>query len=240
MKRRLRIAVLLAIAIALAVVTTLLWMPSSVFDEALRLAEVLWNRLGDHPVLLFFLIAILPAFPIPQTPLLILAGLVYSESMGEVLGAAVASSAVGLNILWSYFMTVGPLHHLAEKILSRFGFSVPKIPAEDHLKFSFLVRVTPVLPICAQNYILGLLKVPLHKYLLASWSTQVPIAFAVAFTAGAILEGNLVVVMVAIAGLLFLAVGLKWLRRKLRKDPELAGVDEQMGVDGPIKEAAES
>jgi uncharacterized membrane protein YdjX (TVP38/TMEM64 family) len=233
--RNLRAAILSAIALVLLLAVVLLWLPDSVFDEALRIGKDLWSRLGDHPVLLYSLIVILPAFPIPQTPFLILAGMVYSESMGQGFGAAVAASAVGLNILWSYFLTVGPLHSIAEKILSRFGYSVPKIPAEDYLKFSYLVRVTPVFPLCVQNYLLGLLKVPLHLYLLASWTTQVPLAFAVAFTAGAILDGNLAVVLVAIGVLLFLVIGLKWVRRKLRKDPEFEGLDEQMGVEDPDK-----
>ncbi|MGE9291162.1 MAG: VTT domain-containing protein [Puniceicoccales bacterium] len=235
MKKGLRTAILVGIAMVLLLATVLLWMPESLFEEGWRIGQELWSELGNHPVLLYALIVILPAFPIPQTPFLILAGMVYSEPLGGVLGAAVAASAVGLNILWSYFLTVGPLHALAEKFLSRFGYSVPKIPAEDHLKFSFLVRVTPVFPLCVQNYLLGLLKVPLHFYLLASWTTQVPLAFAVAFTAGAILEGNLIVVLVAVGVLLFLVIGLKWLRRRLGRDPELKGVEEEMGVEEPVE-----
>ena len=209
-------------------------------QDGIRIGKDLWSQLGDHPVLLYSLIVVLPAFPIPQTPFLILAGMVFSEALGEGFGAAVAASAVALNILWSYFLTVGPLHSLAEKILARFEYSVPKIPPEDHLKFSFLVRVTPVFPLCVQNYLLGLLKVPLAKYLLASWTTQVPLAFAVALTAGAILEGNLAVVLVAVAVLLFLVIGLKWVRRRLRKDPELEGLDEEMGVEDHSSQPLES
>tara|TARA_R100000027_G_scaffold18279_2_gene13177 strand:+ start:42661 stop:43365 length:705 start_codon:yes stop_codon:yes gene_type:complete len=233
-------AIVAAIVVLVVGCAGVLLIPDRWLDDAWQLMTVGWDRLGEHPFLLYALIVILPAFPIPQTPFLILAGMVYSESLGEGFGAAVAASAVALNILWSYFLTVGPLHHLAEKILSRFGYSVPKIPSEDHLKFSFLIRVTPVLPICVQNYLLGLLKVPLHKYLLASWTTQVPLAFAVALTAGAILEGNLVLVLLAVGVLLGLAFALKWLRRRLRKDPHLKGVDEQVGVEEPVSAVSKS
>jgi len=231
--------VLLGIGCALALLAGYLWLPESLVDSLLGWGRRGWEQLGDHPVLLYFLIVILPAFPIPQTPFLILAGMVFSESLGEGFGAAVAASAVALNILWSYFLTVGPLHALAKRVLSRFGYEVPRIPREDHLKFSFLVRVTPVFPLCVQNYLLGLLKVPLHLYLMASWSTQVPLAFAVALTAGAVLEGNFVYILVAVALLLFFVIGLKWMRRRLRKEPELRGVDGEMGLGEPAEERAE-
>jgi len=226
LRSRLRLLLLVALTLVLAVVTILLWLPESLYERVWSLGRALWDGLSDYPVLLYFMIAILPAVPIPQSPFLVLAGLIYAEILGEVPGALVAASAVGLNIFWCYFLTVGPLHRLAEGVLSRFGYSVPKIPPEDHLKFSFLIRVTPVLP---QNYILGLLKVPLHKYLLASWTTQVPLAFAIALTAGAILEGNVMIAVLAIFVLLLLSFGLKWLRRHLRRNSKLKDLPDPAG-----------
>ncbi len=239
MKRALYIAIPLAVVLVLAGWAGFLWLPDSYIEEGLRIGKDLWNQLADRPVLLFGLIVILPAFPIPLTPFLILGGIVFAELFGDGLGAAMAASAVGLNILWTYFLTTGPLHSLAEKILSRFGYRVPKIPAGDFLKFSYLIRVTPVFPLCVQNYLLGLLGVPLHLYLLASWTTQVPLAFAVALTAGAILRGNLALILIAVAVLLLLMIGLKWLRRRLRKDPELkevdVGISEDVSANQPMK-----
>jgi len=240
-KKKLIISIiLLGIVGGLGLLAGYLWLPEPVIDRAVQGGRELWDQLGEHPLLLYACLAILPAFLVPQTPFLILAGMVFTESLGEGFGAAAAASAVGLNILWSYFLTVGPLHSLAQKILSQFGYAVPKIPAEDHLKFSFLVRVTPVLPLCVQNYVLGLLKVPLHLYLLASWSTQVPLAFAVALTAGAILEGSFVYILVAVAVLLLLVIGLKWVRKRLRKDPGLEDVDRELGIEEANPEAADS
>jgi uncharacterized membrane protein YdjX (TVP38/TMEM64 family) len=76
-----------------------------------------------------------------------------------------------------------------------------------------------------------MLKVPLHLYLLASWTTQVPLAFAIALTAGAILEGNLVVVLLAVAVLLAFVFGLKWLRKRLGKEPGMENLEEQLGAE---------
>jgi len=228
---KVRTAFLLGIALVLGALTVVLWLPPEVFDSIWQLVGEIWTALEDHPVILYLCMVILPAFFVPQSPFLVLAGIVYAESMGEIPGAAVAASAVALNILWSYFLTVGPLHALADKVLSRFGYSVPKIAPENYLKFSFLVRVTPVLPLCVQNYTLGMLKVPLHLYLLASWTTQVPLAFAIALTAGAILEGNLVVVLLAVAVLLAFVFGLKWLRKRLGKEPGMENLEEQLGAE---------
>jgi len=230
------IAVVGAVLGAMLIGAGYLWLPDSVVENGVRLVTGVWERLGDHPFLLYVLMVVLPAFAVPQSPFLVLAGMVYAETFGEGLGAAIAASAVGLNIVVSYFLTVGPLHFFVEKVLSKFGYRVPQIPAEDQLKFSFLVRVTPVFPLCVQNYILGLLKVPLGRYLLASWTTQVPLAFAIALTAGAILEGSLIYILIAVAVLLFLVIGLKWLRKRLQKDPEMRRADEQLGVDGVVDE----
>lgn len=223
---------LTAVALVLGLASTL-WhiSPGELVSSGREFIESLWGRLKDEPVLLYLFIVILPAFPIPQSPFVVLAGIVYAEFFGETLGAAIAASAVGLNILWTYFLTVGPLHVVVSRVLSWFGYHIPRLPAEDMLKFSFLVRVTPVFPLCVQNYTLGLLRVPLGKYLLASWSTQVPLAFAIALTAGAILEGKLGAILIAVAVLLFLALALKFIRKRLRKDKSIAAISDELAAE---------
>jgi len=233
-KPRRRTLLLGAAALGLAACAVALWIPESYWGAAWTLVLDGWDLLRGHPVILYFLIVLLPAAPIPLSPFLVLGGIVYGESMGEVPGAALAASAVGLNILWCYFLTVGPLHRLVARILGSFGYSVPTIPREDFLKFSLLVRVTPVFPLCVQNYILGLLKVPFPTYLFASFAVQVPLAFAIALTAGAIIEGNLIIILLAATVLLGLTIGLKWLRKALRKDPDLAEAGRKLDVDPPV------
>lgn len=226
-----RTLALAAAAVFFGLIALLLYLPDPVLNEGRSLLEDFWGRLRDYPVLLYFLIVILPAFPIPQSPFVVLAGIVFAEFFGETLGAAVAASAVGLNILWTYFLTVGPLHSIVSRILARFGYRIPRLPPEDMLKFSFLIRVTPVLPMCVQNYTLGLLHVPLRKYLLASWTTQVPLAFAIALTAGAVLEGRLGAIVLAGMVLLVLGIGLRWLRKRLRSDQNMAAISDELAAE---------
>lgn len=226
-----RTILLAGLALALAVAAVVLRSPPELWQEGADFLLDLWSRLEAHPVLLYFLMVVLPAFMVPQSPFLVLAGIVYAEPFGETGGAALAASAVALNILWTYFLTVGPLHRVVSRFLARFGYRIPALPPADLLKFSFLVRVTPVLPLCVQNYTLGLMRVPLAHYLLASWTTQVPIAFAIALTAGAVLEGNLVAILFAAAVLLFLLLGLKWLRRRLRRDRAMAEVSDELAAE---------
>lgn len=233
MKVRRSTVVLGAVALFLFGATLVLWSSDGLVADSVAFARRLWEDLARYPFLLYAAIVVLPALPIPQSPFLVLAGLVYAESFGGGPGAALAASAVALNILWTYFLTAGPLRRLAQRILGAFGYRLPVLPREDRLKFAFLVRVTPVLPLCVQNYTLGVLRIPLHLYLLASWTTQVPLAFAIALTAGAILEGNLALVLFAVAAFLFLALGLKWLRRRLRKDPELEKASGDLVASDP-------
>ncbi len=222
---------LLAVVVALVVVGAFLLLPGVDMAGLRSAVAQVWSFLEGHPVLLYLGMVFLPALPIPQSPMLVLAGIVYAEPCGEIGGAALAASAVALNILWTYFLTVGPLRRVLTAFLSRFGYRLPQLPESDFLKFSFLVRVTPVLPLCVQNYTLGLLRVPLRLYLLASWSTQVPLAFAIALTAGAILEGSLGVILIAVAVLLLLVFVLKAVRRKLRRDQGMAAVSDELAAE---------
>ncbi len=220
-----------AAAALLGLVAVVLFLPEELIRDGRSLLGELWTQLRNYPILLYLLIVILPAFFVPQSPFVVLAGIVYAEFFGEIVGAAVAATAVGLNILWTYFLTVGPLHAIVSRLLARFGYRIPRLPPEDMLKFSFLLRVTPVIPMCVQNYTLGLLHVPLRKYLLASWATQLPIAFAIALTAGAILEGKVGFILLAVMILLVLVLGFGLLRKKLRRDANMAAMSDELAAE---------
>jgi len=185
----------------------------------------IWVELEGRPVLLYLLIVIVPAFPIPQSPLLVLAGMVFGSRFGVIPGSALAASALGINILWCYFLCSGPLRGVAQWFLQKLGYRLPVLPAGKAMAFSFLIRVTPVIPLSAQNYILGLLNVPLGTYLVASWSTQMPIAFAIALTGGAILEGNVIWIVAAITIFLLVTFLLRQMRSRLRESDMLEDKD---------------
>lgn len=177
-----------------------------------------WAELENRPVLLYALIVVVPAFPIPQSPFVVLAGMVYGSSFGMIAGSALAASALAINIFWCYFLCSGPMRGIAQWFLQKMGYTLPLIPPGKSMAFSFLIRVTPVIPLSAQNYILGLLRVPFGTYLLASWTTQIPIAFAIALTGGAILQGNILWLVAAVTLVALLVLVTRQIRSSLQKN----------------------
>ena len=183
------------------------------------LAEALpWA--GQHPVLLYFLLLITALFPVPQLPVLILAGMVFVQRYGEIPGAALAVSAVALNNVLCYALVSGPLRMVIFRFLERHGFAREGPMREHPWKFAFLIRMIPVLPVFAQSYLLSALRIPFPAYLVASWSVRLPLAFTMVLTAGAILNGKTSLFVVTGAVLLLLWGMKSVLGRRLQREAE--------------------
>jgi len=59
----------------------------------------------------------------------------------------------------------------------------------------------------------------------------VPLAFGIALTAGAILEGKLGAILVAVMVFLLIGIGLKWLRKRLRSDTKMAAMSDELTTE---------
>lgn len=163
---------------------------------------------GQLPFL-YLLLFLAPFLPLPVTPFLVTAGIAFTARYGEWAGSALAASAVALNLALVYFPVAGPLRRFVQRFLERSRFAMPAGEQVGGTRLCWVVRLTPVLPLFVQSYLLGILRVPYRSYLLASWTIQVPLAFVVAMSAGAVLEGNWILVLGALAVL----AGLLWLRQ---------------------------
>ncbi len=175
---------------------------------------------GEHPVLLYFLLLITALFPVPQLPVLILAGMVFVQRYGEIPGAALAVSAVALNNVLCYVLVSGPLRAVIFRFLERHGFAREGPLRRHPWKFAFLIRMIPVLPVFAQSYLLSALRIPFPAYLVASWSVRLPLAFTMVLTAGAILKGKTSLFVVTGIVLLLLWGMKNFLGRRLQQEAE--------------------
>lgn len=139
------------------------------------LSEVLgWVRRAPFPVFIV-LVGILPMVGVPVTAMYLAAGAVYSPVYG--LWGTLAGICLGLllNLLLSYWATQwfrGPVNRL----LGRFGATLPDFSGLPAWKVILLVRITPGAPLMIQNLLLGLASMPIRPYLMVSMAAEILIA----------------------------------------------------------------
>lgn len=151
--------------------------------HAAILRMVAWLGLGG-PWLYFGAMAILPALGMPMLAFTLTAGPVFGQSMG--MGGVVAAgiAAATINLVLTYALARGALRPWLAALLTRMGHRLPEAPEADMTDLIVVIRVTPGIPFCVQNYLLGLANAPLGKYLLISCLAQW------SYTAGFILFGD--------------------------------------------------
>jgi len=172
-----------------------------------------------HPGLLFAGIAVLPAFGFPASALLLLAGIVWGSNATS---CAIALGAVILNIVGSHGLAAGPGKKLIVRLLGERTRPWRNLSRKDHVRLSWLIRITPGIPLFVQNYVLGVLGVPLRQSLLAALPVTGIYVCGFVLTGGAIFDGAW---GLAIAGIsLVVAAGVA--ARMMRKSHPVAGLPE--------------
>lgn len=133
-----------------------------------------WVREAPFP-LFILLTGLLPLTGIPVTALYIIAGAVYSPVYG--IPATLGGLCLGLllNLLVSYYAARwfrGPV----DRLLRRFGATLPTFSGMQPWKVVLLVRITPGAPLMVQNFLLGMAHMPLGTYLVVSMLAELLIA----------------------------------------------------------------
>ena len=175
-----------------------------------------WKQVEDflrsRPLLLFAVLVILPALPAPVSPLLFLAGTVWSDR--PVLACAICLLGMALNMTWTYWAAAKPGRGGVEKLMARMNVKVPELPRDNHLQMVLILRLTPGMPFFVQNYLLGFFRVPFWEYLAVSMSCSGLVACGVVLSGAGLSDGNLAPVMTG-AGLIVVgAVLVQMLRKK--------------------------
>ena len=180
---------------------------------------------AEHPWLIFVAIVILPGLGFPSSLLLLLAGAVWGA---DVRSALIAIGAVILNIVWTHLVAAGPGKNLIARLLGERWERWRMLPRNDHFKLACMLRLTPGVPLCVQNYALGLLGVPLWQ----SVAVAIPITglyiFGFVLTGGAIFEGRAGLALTGISLVAVAALGLRFIAKRKAKVQE----SESLKVEG--------
>ncbi len=166
------------------------------------------------PVPFFFAMAILPCFWIPVSPFLLFAGAVYSLPVA-IIGCGVSLSA---NMALSWLVAGIWFRPLFERLVHRFGHSVPKLENKDMLQIAVLLRITPGMPFPLQNYLLGLARMPFGWYMLVSVPLNLLMAISIVIFGEAIIKGNVMLALLAVSLFLVITLAIRILRNRLRRN----------------------
>ena len=168
---------------------------------------------GKHPAYFVLLLAIGPLFGCPVSLLLVMAGGFYGQTMGvvwSILGMTLS------NIL-AYWIAAYGLREQVERWLIKRTTRIPEVSREEATRLILIVRLTPGIPFCLQNYFLGFVRVPFVRYLLMSFLLQLlPICGFVIF-GGSIFEGKFGLALVVMSLLAVVAIVTKMVHARIQK-----------------------
>ncbi|MBK1876894.1 TVP38/TMEM64 family protein [Pelagicoccus mobilis] len=207
---RVQLLILFALLFAGGLVLVLAW---PYRDQLTResLEALIEGVAAMGPWVFFGLMAVLPLFWMPASPFLFLAPVFGLQT--AVLGSACALS---VNLLIAWFVSGKWFRPLFVRIVSRFGYSVPEVSSKSMVGVAVLLRITPGVPFPLQNYLLGLARMPLPKYLGVSlpivWATSASIIVL----GESVLTGNVQLALIAIAAAICVAFALKYWRGRLQ------------------------
>lgn len=204
----------LLIASAALVLVALFCVGASYFglrEQAAR-AVAFFRDAGAWPF--FTAMAVLPAVGFPISAFNVVAGPVFGPTMGVGAVIACAVLAIAVNLAGSYWIADRALRPLMERLVKRWGYSVPELPAGSAWEITLVVRIIPGPPLFLQNYLLALARVPFGTYLGISLAVQTTYLTAVILAGDAFARGDWRALTAA--GALFVVVGAVMHRLRLR------------------------
>lgn len=219
-KKKLPLVKLAVVAVGVIVVAVLVLRGLDVRAQADRLMAVVRSA---GPVVFFSAEAILPAIGAPVMPFHLAAGSAFGEQLGMTTVVLLAVAAITVNMAMSYWLAQRAFRPLLEKLLKRFGYTVPRVQDSDLTDLTILLRVTPGPPFFVQNYLLGLAGVPFGRYLLISCAVQWVYTAGFVLFGDAMLHGKGKMAMLAASLLIVAVVITHWARKHYGKKAKKVG-----------------
>jgi uncharacterized membrane protein YdjX (TVP38/TMEM64 family) len=180
----------------------------------LHLKDLIITWCSSNPYVLFAALVVLPGFGFPASILLVLAGVVWG---GSAKTCAIALFALVLNLIWTRWLAAGPGKKIISRLLGDRWTRLENMPRADLFRLTCILRVTPGLPLFLQNYILGLLGVPLRPYLMISTPLLGLWTVGFVITGGAIFQGRAGIAITGVSILVAAALILRLIRSKIGK-----------------------
>jgi len=218
-----------ALFIKLAVVALVLLVGAILVVRGLDLRVLLSDSLKlvreVGPEAFFTAMGVLPAVGFPLSAFWLSAAPVFAAQLGLPLVIALCGASLAANLAITYWLARYAFRPPLVWLVQRLGYKLPTVAAADQISVTMLVRVTPGPPFCVQGYLLGLAEIPFRTYMLVSW--PIAMAFGVVFIyfGDSLAQGKGKLALAAFGALMALAVGFKFLRRRMLKKQALTSAD---------------
>lgn len=176
---------------AIAAIALFLSRPEIVATLRQAIADCIgWLRMAG-PGTFFGGMAVLPAVGFPLFPFTLAAGPAFGETMGGVNVALCALAAVAVNVTLSYWLARTVFRAVVQRVMVWMGFRLPELPQGAAWEAAFIVRLVPGLPFCVQSYLMGLMRLPVLPYTVASVSVPAIYIFGVVLGGEALWNGRM-------------------------------------------------
>jgi len=180
------------------------------------------------PVIFMALFALTAVLAIPATVMVITGGLLFGPWLGTFYNVTGATLGAVLAFVISRYMASAWASRMIEQ---KAGERMKRIIAgveKEGWRFVAFTRLVPIIPYFALNYLMGLTRIPLAQYALATYIALIPSIFAFTYLADAgrqaVNQGEgfagKIVLGIAMVGLI--AAIPAWLRMRRQKREQLA------------------
>jgi uncharacterized membrane protein YdjX (TVP38/TMEM64 family) len=208
----------LAVIAAIVLIAAVLIVSGGDVHGLVARAGALINRVvtiirNAGPGVFFTAMALLPAVGVPSLSLILPAGPAFGEQLGMGTVVLLTLIALTVNFVLTYVLARRALRPLLEKLIVRLGYELPEVEAGDTTDLILLLRLTPGIPFCVQNYSLGLAEVPFGKYFVLSCLVCLPQNAAFVVFGDALLHGRGKMLFYAGGLLVAIAVATHLLRK---------------------------
>ncbi|HVT72661.1 MAG TPA: VTT domain-containing protein [Lacunisphaera sp.] len=177
---------------------------------------------GAGPVVYFLCMAIVPAAPVPFLLFLLPVVSLFGEQLGTPLVVVLGLLAATTNMALTYSLARWLLRPLLARIIAWLGYKIPTVDAADETDLIVIMRVTPGIPFCVQNYLLGMAQVAFGRFLLVSCAASWLQSVGFMLFGDALLHGKGKLALYSFSLLLVVAAGTHFVRRhytRARKEP---------------------
>jgi uncharacterized membrane protein YdjX (TVP38/TMEM64 family) len=165
------------------------------------------------PVAFFGGMALLPLFGAPLLAFVLTAGPAFGPRYGMPAVVGLSLLAVTFNMMVAYFLARRGMRPFLSSLVMRLGYRMPEMQGGDATDLLIIMRVTPGVPFCVQNYMAGLANVPLRPYIIVSciavWANNT----AFVLFGDALLHGKGKMVLISIGCLAALVAATHMVRR---------------------------
>ena len=202
------------VAVVLIVIAVVVWRssnPRELFDRGMATVR------EAGPVAFFTAAALLPAAGVPVLAFALTAGSAFGPQLGMPAVVAYSILALIVNMALTHWLARRALRPLLKRLMTRFGYKLKPVGEENVTDLVMLLRLTPGIPFCAQNYLLGLAEAPFVKYMVVSSILACPQNAAFVLFGDALLNGKGQMALLAGTGLAAAAVATRLARKHYAK-----------------------